>query len=618
MDLPLGNTNTQPIEVGGVLYFATGLSIVHAVDAVTGKELWRYDPHAAEKAGLNLRFGWGVRGIAWWEGLVFTGTQDGRLVAIDAKTGKLAWSAQTYPPDYPAYISGAPRVFDGKVLIGFGGTAGPTRGYVTAYDARTGRKLWRFYTVPGDPSTPFENAAMAMAAKTWVGPWWKYGGGGDVWNSMAYDAETDTVFIGVGSGYPWNRKRRSADEKGDRGDNLFLCSIVALDAKTGAYKWHYQVVPGETWDFDATMDIELADITIDGKPRKVLLHAPKSGFFYVIDRLTGELISAEPFAAVTWAKGIDKRTGRPIEAPGVRYENGNTAFIRPAAMGAHSWMPMAYSPQTGLVYIPTIDFEIGYSDASKSWTIPQDRRIEGALNMTVRMGKATGSLLAWSPLLQKKVWEIQQPTNLNGGVLATGGRLVFQGTVDGFLRAYDADKGRELWRFDAKAPILGTPISYAVGGRQYVSLLTGLGMNHPSSAPAIFGAAIEKYDIDPRTQARRVLTFALGDTATLPPRKRAPPFVADAAFVVDRARVQAGAYAFADHCANCHGSLAIGISMAPDLRRSPIPSDRALFTNVVRNGALVPDGMPSFAEFPDAKLEAIREYILSRAAESRR
>ncbi len=279
MDLDFGNTNTQPLAIDGVLYFATGLSIVHAVDAATGRLLWRYDPEAGEKAGKNLRFGWGVRGISSWQGMIFTGTQDGRLIALDARTGKLLWSVRTFEPDYPGYISGAPRAFGGKIIVGQGGTTGASRGFITAYDAWTGEKILRFWTVPGDPLKGFENEAMAMAAKTWAGEWWKYGGGGDVWNATAYDAETDTVYIGTGSGYPWNRQKRSADATGDRGDNLFICSIIALDAQTWAYKWHYQVVPGETWDFDATMDIELADIEIDGRLRKVLLHAPKSGHF---------------------------------------------------------------------------------------------------------------------------------------------------------------------------------------------------------------------------------------------------------------------------------------------------------------------------------------------------
>ncbi|MDE8653298.1 PQQ-dependent dehydrogenase, methanol/ethanol family [Novosphingobium album (ex Liu et al. 2023)] len=620
LDLPLGNTQVQPLAVDGVLYFATGLSVVRAVDAATGRQLWEYDPQAAGKAGKNLRFGWGVRGIAFAQGKVITGTQDGRLIAIDAMTGKPVWSVQTYPSDYPAYISGAPRVFGDKVLIGYGGTAGPTRGYVTAYDVATGQQRWRFWTVPGNPADGFENEAMKMAARTWAGEWWKFGGGADVWNATAYDPETDTVYIGTGSGYPWNRQLRSADAKGDRGDNLFVCSIIALDGKTGAYKWHYQVVPGETWDFDATMDMELADITIAGKPRKVLIQAPKNGFFYVIDRITGQLISAEPFVPVTWAKGIDPKTGRPIEAEGARYRDGGMVFLQPSGMGGHNWMPMAYSPKSGLAYIPANQFEMGYGDGSKTWTIPTDRTVSGAVNIAggeaMGRSRATGALLAWSPVTQKPVWRVEHPSYLNGGVLATGGGLVFQGTVDGYLTAYAADSGKVLWRFDAGAPLMGTPIAYKANGREYVSVITGLGMNLVASAGAIMGPDFERrYRLDPQTQARRVLTFALGGKGTLPaPASPAPPVAAaDTPFDKDAAMI--GLYAFAAHCGTCHGALAIGSTQGPDLRRSPLILDRAAFAQVVKAGALEARGMPRFGEFEDGKVEGLRQYLLQRSAE---
>ncbi len=620
MDLPLGNTAIQPIAVGGVIYFATGLSVVHAVDATSGKELWQYDPRPGERAGLNLRFGWGVRGIAWWNGKIYTGTQDGRLIALDARTGKQVWSVQTFPSDYPAYISGAPRAFDGKVIVGFGSTTGAARGYVTAYDAETGKQAWRFYTVPGQPGVDNDETTR-MAAKTWAGEWWKLGGGGVVWNSIAYDAETGTVFIGTGSGYPWNRRVRSRDATGDKGDNLFICSIVALDGKTGKYKWHYQTVPGETWDFDSAMDIELAEIPVEGKQRKVLIHAPKNGFFYVIDRANGKLISAEPFAKVTWATGIDKATSRPIEAPGARYGDGRTVDITPTAMGAHSWLPMAWSPKSGLVYIPTIDFQMGYSDASANWQVPTDRVLNGA-NMVaggVAMGRtpARGGLLAWSPSQQKAVWRVEHPTFVNGGVLATGGGLVFQGTVDNRFKAYDAESGRVLWQFDARAPLMATPITYRAGGKQYITMVTGLGMNNASNLVAINGPETERYGIDPLTQARRVLTFAIGGKAVLPSRRDPPPPAADAGFKPDPASEARGAMGFAFHCATCHGSIAVGSTQAPDLRRSAIPADKEAFAAVVRGGSIEARGMPKFGEFDAGKLEDIRQYIRARTAELR-
>ncbi len=616
MDLPAGNSVTEPIAIDGVLYFASGLSVVHAVDAVSGKLLWQYDPQAAAKAGMNLRVGWGVRGIAWWNGKIYTGTQDGRLIALDAKTGKLVWSAQTIRPEDPAQVNGAPRVFGGRVIIGFASTTGAIRGYVTAYDAESGEQLWRFWTVPGQPGVDTDETTK-IAASTWSGEWWKYGGAATVWNSMAYDAETDTVFIGTGSPYPWNHRIRSQG----KGDNLFVSSIVALDGKSGAYKWHYQTVPGDTWDFDAIMDIELADLTIDGKVRKVLMQAPKNGFFYVIDRLTGKLISAEPYTKVTWASRVDKATGRPVETPGARYQDGKPVLLAPTSNGGHNWMAMATSPQTGLVYIPEIEFEAYYQDIDYHWQPTKDRSVDGGVMI---MGgpangtaPASGSLLAWNPVTQKAAWRVPYPTYLNGGVLATGGKLVFQGSIDGLFKAYDAGSGKQLWQFDAKTPILAAPITYRAGGKQYVTVLTGSSMGIAMYAPTMVGPAVERYAIDPMTQARRVLTFAIGGKGTLPDRRAPAAVPDDPGFAPDPARVQAGYIGFSTHCLSCHGDQAIGIGQGPDLRRSAMAQDAAAFDQVVRGGALEARGMPKFAEFPDAKLEDIRHYIRARMGELR-
>lgn len=613
LDLPPVNTVTEPIAIDGVLYFATGLSVVRAVDAATGKQRWEYDPEVGEVAGLNLRAGWGVRGVGWWNGKIFVGTQDGRLIAIDAQSGKPVWTAQTYDRSQPAYISGAPRVFNGRVLIGFGGTVGAVRGYVTAYDAETGKQLWRFWTVPGNPKDGFENKAMAMAAKTWAGEWWKSGGGGTVWNSMAWDAETDTVYIGTGSPYPWNHHVRSQG----RGDNLFTSSIIALDGRTGAYKWHYQVTPGDTWDHDATMDIELADIKIAGRTRKVLMQAPKNGFFYVLDRQTGELISAEPFARVTWASRIDKQTGRPVEVPGTRFPPGTSARIAPSSIGAHNWMAMAYNPGTGLVYIPAQDFEADYSELPGDWKPPQDRSFSGAQMI---MGgpqagtrKATGSLLAWSPASGKAVWRISYPTFLNGGVLTTGGKLVFQGSVDGWLKAFAADTGKLAWQYDARAPILSAPISYEAEGRQYVTVITGSGTANAAYANAMVGPDLARFISDPRGQARRVLTFALDGRATLPPRPVARAVPDDPGYRPDALREQKGMMAYTVHCSSCHGDMAIALGNGPDLRWSATLADQGAFGQVVSGGAMQATGMPAFAEFPDGKVEDIRQFVRARA-----
>jgi len=618
LDLPPVNTVTEPLAVDGILYFATGLSVVRAVDAASGRLLWEYDPKVGEVAGRNMRAGWGVRGIAWWKDKVYVGTHDGRLIAIDTRSGKPVWTAQTFDRGAPAYISGAPRVFNGRVLIGFGGTVGAVRGHVTAYDAETGKQLWRFWTVPGDPAKGFENEAMAMAAKTWSGEWWKFGGGATVWNSMAWDAESDTVYIGTGSPYPWNHDIRSQG----KGDNLFAVSIVALDGRTGGYKWHYQVSPGDTWDYDATMDIELAEISVRGKRRKVLLQAPKTGFFYVLDRRSGELISAEPFARTTWATRIDMTTGRPVEVPGARFPRGTTARIAPSTIGAHNWMAMAFNPETGLVYIPVQDFEATFTQIPGKWEPPADRTISGGQLLgggpeggTV---KATGRLLAWSPAEQRAVWQVPYPTFLNGGVLTTGGKLVFQGSLDGRLRAFAAQDGKQLWQFDAGAPILSAPITYVARGRQYVTVTTGGGTANSAYARSMVGPDIERFLADPRSQPRRVLTFALGAKGRLKPS--APPAAAaeDPAYRPDAKLEQAGMIAFMTHCSTCHGEMALGLANGPDLRRSALLADKAAFDGVVRGGAMRATGMPAYPEFDDGKLESIRQFLRAQAGRLRK
>lgn len=617
MDLGSENSVTQPIAVDGVIYFATGYSMVQAVEAQTGELLWRYDPRAPEAAGPNLRLGWGSRGIAWWNGKIYTGTHDGRLIAIDARTGKPVWSAQTFDKESARYISGAPRVFDGKVIIGHGSDFGKVRGYVTTFDAETGKQLWRFHTVPGDPSLGFEDETMAMAARTWAGQWWKYGGGGTVWNAMSYDPDTDTVFIGTGNGYPWNRKVRSADT----GDNLFLCSIVALDGKTGAYKWHYQVNPGETWDYNAAMDMALAELRIEGKSRKVLMTAPKNGFFYVIDRLTGKLISAEPIAKVNWATKIDLETGRPVENPAARFPDGKLFTMWPSATGAHTWLPMAYSPATGLAYIPVINAGMKVGDEGidlENWQPPLDRSPGGAMTLLLDTlhedpAQGTGTLLAWNPVTQKPVWKIAQPTYVNGGLMATGGGLLFQGSVDGKFTAYDASNGKIIWSFAAGAPLIAPPITYNAGGRQYVSVLTGLG-----TTMGLNGTLLQKYGVDPRRQARRLLTFTLGGAARLPTGDAPPPaFADDPDFRPNPVGAKAGEMIYAVHCMACHGMSVASATHAPDLRRSPIPSSADAFAVVVRDGALVSAGMPRFNDLSDTQREDLRQYIRTVTKQAR-
>ncbi len=620
MDLGNGNSVSTPLAVDSVLYFTTGYSLIHAVDAATGKKLWEYDSKAAEASGFRLRQGWGSRGIAWSNGKIYAGTHDGRLIAIDAKTGKLVWSAQTYGPDEPRYITGAPRAFRDMVIIGHGGAdVAAIRGYVSAYDSETGKLRWRWHTVPGNPADGFENDAMAAAAKTWTGEWWKFGGGGTVWNAITYDQETDTVYIGTGNGSPWNHKIRSPGG----GDNLYLCSIVALDAKTGQYKWHYQTNPGETWDYNAAMDIELVDLEIDGKPRKVLMTAPKNGFLYLIDRETGKLISAKNYEKVTWASHVDLATGRPVENPDARFGNGKSFELWPSPSGSHSWQPMAFSPKTRLLYIPAIHKGAIYRDLPPEAMQQWDKDVP---LMGIRAGlmmdffyksddpkAGTTALIAWDPVTEKELWRQSEPALIPGSTMATAGNLVFQGTLDGRLRAFAADNGKELWSFATQAPALAAPITYTAKGRQYVTILTGSGLSAGSA-----GAILAKYKIDYRQQKRRVLTFSLAGRRSLP-KPEALHLAApdDPGFVADKAMVARGEIAFATRCMICHGNGAVGAGSGPDLRTSSVPISMEAFTAVVRGGALVPAGMPPFAEIGDQELADISHYLRSRAADLR-
>lgn len=610
-DLPPENSASVPIEVGGVLFTATGHSVIRAFNAATGKLLWQYDPKAAAAAGERLRQGWGSRGIAWWNGMIYTGTQDGRLIALDAKSGSVVWSVQTLMTGDHRFISGPPRVFDGKVIIGHGGgDAGAARGYVTAYDAATGRQMWRFFTVPGDPAAGFENDAMAMAAKTWAGEWWKNGGGGTVWNAMTYDAELDQILIGTGNGYPWNHKVRSAG----KGDNLFLSSIIALDAKTGTYKWHYQTNPGESWDYNAAMDMPLATLQIAGEQRKVVMQAPKNGFYYVIDRTNGKLISAEPIVKVTWASRIDTVTGRPVENPAARYPDGTTFRMLPGASGAHSWNPMAYDPRSAIGYIPVLTRFVDYSDKGidkAGWRSPGHNIADSAVMLKFDNGNtATSALVAWDARTQKQVWRVVTPGPWNGGVMATAGDLVFQGGIDGNLNAYDAKTGARLWRFAAGAGIVAAPISFSVKGRQYVAVISGWG-----GSAGILGPSAAAFGWDYRTQPRRVLVFALDGKA--PPLPVSEPYraiaFADPDYRPDVGTETAGAIVFGRRCMVCHGGGAVAAGSAPDLRASPLVMDMAALNQIVRQGALAANGMPGYGEMTDEQFASLRQYLRGAA-----
>lgn len=613
-DLPPGNPMTGPLAIDGVLYTATGYSVVRAFDAMTGQLLWTFDPRAPEVSGKKLRMGWGSRGLAYWNGKIITATQDGRLIALDARTGRPIWSVMTIAKDDLRFISGAPRVFDGKVIIGHGGAdAAATRGYVTTYNADTGERLWRFWLVPGKPGAKDGDASdptMDMAAKTWSGEWWKHGGGGTVWNSFTYDKETDTILLGTGNGAPWNQRVRSPGG----GDNLFLCSILALDARTGRYKWHYQFNPGETWDYNASMDMHLADLVIDGKRRKVVIEAPKNGFLYVIDRTNGQLISAEHYVDVSWATGIDLATGRPREVPEARYPDGRRFILAPGPGGAHTWLPSAFNPLSRLVYLPASETSWSYNDRGidrENWRFNDNNEVQTAVNAAPN--SIVGSrLVAWDPVAQKERWRVTTPGGWNGGILTTGGNLVFQGDSANQFSAYDARTGEKLWSFDAKVPVLAPPITYRAGNKQYVTVLSGIG----TSVGIARGNLAAR--VDYRTQARRVLTFVLDGKGRLPPT---PParisYQDDPAFAPDPASAARGQEHFI-RCTVCHGAPGYSAGLAPDLASSTIPQSADAFDLIVRRGLLVANGMPQFPELNEEQLADLRQYIRTASAGARK
>ncbi len=604
---------STPLVVDGVMYFTGSYSVVFAVDTRTGKPLWTYDPKVIDTAGDRLRVMWDSnRGLAYWKGRLFVATADGRLNAIDAATGKEAWSTMTVDPKLPYFINGAPRVFRDKVIIGNGGTEwGPLRGYVTAYDTDTGKQAWRFYTVPGNPADGFEDEAQAMAAKTWTGEWWKHGGGGTVWNGLTYDPQFNRVYIGTGNGSPWNRKIRSPGG----GDNLFLCSIVALDADTGKYVWHYQTTPGESWDYNSNMDMVLADLEIDGKPVKALMHAPKNGFFYVLDRATGKLLSAEKIAQVTWAERVDKKTGRPVEAKGARYEDGE-ATLYPSAFGVHNWHAMSFNPDTGLAYIPIIDVPGTFTDKGfklKQWDSPSFQFDPGVdlMRDDVPLKLDAAALVAWDPVKQKKVWEQKLPGVWNPGTLTTAGNLVFEGRTDGKLLAYRATDGIPLWSTEVGVGVSAPPITFEVDGKQFVAILTGWGGAGVSMAGAITAQHGWQYGMQPR----RLIVYSLEGVATLP--RSPPPSFAKALlqddFKVDELLADTGSHVFLKNCVMCHGGGAVAGGYAPDLRASQAPVYDEAFKQIVVSGSRLQQGMPKFKELTDTDLKALQHYIRRQA-----
>jgi quinohemoprotein ethanol dehydrogenase len=610
-----------PIVVGGVMYVTSAWSVVYALDARTGERLWTFDPKVDRARGVYACCDVANRGVALWKGKVYVATIDGRLIALNVGDGTVAWEQLTVDLSKPYTITAAPRVVKGKVIIGNGGAELGVRGYVTAYDAETGEQAWRFYMTPNPNKQPDGAASDRVFAEfanaTWddEGAWRESGGGGTAWDAQAYDPELDILYIGVGNGSPWNHRQRSP--KG--GDNLFLSSILALKPDTGEYVWHYQTTPGETWDYTATQHIMLADLEINGAMRKVLMQAPKNGFFYVLDRATGELLSADPYQPINWATGVDLKTGRPIEVPEARFLSSPFQAV-PGPLGSHNWHPMAFSPDKGLVYIPAhtipqiyVDEQPGakpqvfwntgveFAGAGKTPTASERLAAKAALK---------GQLVAWDPIARRPRWTVDYPHPWNGGLLATAGGLVFQGGLDAKLRAYDAADGKTVWESDTQYPVLGGPATYEIGGEQYLAVVAGWGTALP-----LLGETTMPKEGSP--ELGRVLVYKIGGAAQLPPYERPEvAHVPPAAAFGTPAQLELGRVYYDRNCQVCHGALVVSGGVLPDLRWSQTAATKEAFADVVINGSRASRGMVSFAPALSAKeVEAVRAYIVARAHE---
>ena len=594
-----------PILHDGVLYVSTGWSHVHAIDARSGDELWHYDAKVPKSQLAKTCCGPVNRGVAIWQKdnssplQIFFGSLDGRLIALNAKTGKENWSVQSTPTDGNYSITGAPRIVKDMVIIGNGGGELGVRGYITAYDVSSGEMRWRFYTVPGDRNKPQESEALKKALPTWSGEeWYKLGGGGGtVWDSIVFDPELDILYIGTGNGSPWNRDLRSPGG----GDNLYLSSIVAINPDNGKYIWHYQTTPADNWDYTATQQMILAEIEINNEIRSVIMQAPKNGFFYVLDRKTGELISAEKFGHVTWATHVDMETGKPVESEFADYQENGGSYIWPSPYGAHNWQPMSYSKKTGYIYIPVQTIP-AYFSGQKEVSYKVNRWNTG-VNLNESRSPASwvaakasldalvsGELVAWDPIKQERAWTVRPPKPSNGGTLSTAGDLVFQGTWDGAFAAYDALSGDQLWQYQSDSAILAGPITYELDGEQYVAVTQGSG----GVVMLTIGEEIRKNFVN----QNRLLVFKRGDFNL--ERLTANNTMASLESVkfehdLDIARVKNGEYLYHNNCASCHGLDAKSNYVVPDLRyMSEETHDN--FATIVLGGSLTHKGMIGFYE----------------------
>ena len=610
-----------PIIADGVMYVTSAWSVVHALDARTGRQLWVHDPQVPREKGADACCDVVNRGVAIDAGRVFVGTLDGRLQALDAKTGKLLWSTQTTDTSKPFTITGAPRVARGLVLIGNGGAELGVRGYLSAYDGATGKLAWRFYAVPNPDKKPDGAASDAIMAKlgnaSWGddGAWRTQGGGGTVWDAIVYDADNDQIIFGVGNGSPWNQMVRDPARR----DNLFLSSIVAVDRATGAYKWHFQTTPGDRWDYTATQTLILANLPLgkDGAPRRAVMQAPKNGFFYVLDAKTGAYLSGDPFATLNWAEGLDAN-GRPRVVDAALYEKGPHLQL-PGPLGAHNWQPMAFDPDRKLVFIPAQEIPQAYTADPRAGSQPArwNTDVDFAAGIVPDLPPGAiqglraalkGRLVAWDPIARKPRWTVDYPTAWNGGIMTTASGLVFQGQLDGHLNAFSADDGKKLWSVALGAGIAAPPVTYEIDGEQYLAVATGWG-----SAFALVNGFM--FDDGLPSTLGRVVVFKLGATGKPPALElasinrmpQAPAFGTPA-------QVQTGLVAFSRNCAVCHGVFAVSSGVLPDLRWSAYTANAGAWQKVVRGGALSKQGMVAFDKQLSAEdVEAIRAYVVDQA-----
>lgn len=601
---------STPLVIGGTMYVTAPWSVVHAVDARTGKRLWVYDPKVPRTGGFKACCDVVNRGVAYYEGKVYVGSLDGRLVAINAKTGKKVWEQDTIIDHSHNYtVTGAPRVVHGKVIIGNGGAEMGVRGYVTAYDAKTGKQAWRWFVVPGDPAKPYEDESMEAAAKTWdpAGKYWINGGGGTVWNSMVYDEKLNLLYLGTGNGGPWARHKRSPAG----GDNLYVASIVALNPDTGKYVWHYQETPGDNWDYTSAQDLILADIVLDGKPRQVILHAPKNGFFFVIDRTNGQFISADTFIPVNWATGYDKN-GRPIENPAAR--SPDVPFdATPGPYGGHNWHSMSFNPQTGLAYFPAQNVPLVLTE-DKQWTAQNTNKpgvAMGGVGWNLGMAANTrppetkpfGRLIAWDPVNRKQAWSHEYVSPWNGGTLSTAGGLVFEGSADARLIAFNAKTGEKLWDTPTGTGVVAAPITYELDGKQYISVAAGWG--------GVYGLA---EGASPTTATGTVYTYVLNGKAKMPEFAKFQVGSLLTGVKYDPKDVEAGTGLYIANCVFCHGVPAVN-------KGGNLPNlgyvDKAIIDNLdkfIFNGPFTSMGMPDFTgKLTQDDVEKLKAFIQGTA-----